>query len=475
MDCRASLAIACVLGLVACGGPRAPEHRPPQAAASVAQPPAVDTVWLDSVTRTYVARKHLVGLSVGVAQDGKVVFAKGYGLAALAGRTPVTPQTMFAIGSVTKQFTCASALLLAESGRISMRDPVSKYFPNLTRAKDITLLDLGNHVSGYRDYYPLDFVDREMEKATTADSVIAEYATKPLDFEPGTRWSYSNTGFMILGRTVEKVSGVPFGTFLEQHILAPLGMQHTRYDPESGPGMALGYTSFALGAPVPVAREGRGWDGMAGALWSTPTDLLVWDLALIGGKVLSPESYATLTTPRRLADGRSTGYGCGDGVNDRGDAIVLSHGGAVSGFSALNMVVPATRSAVVLLTNADFGSLGELGRTILAKLTPRVNVPTIQGLPALDAARAFLERFRRGEVDRSTLGDDFNAYVTPERLASARRTMAGTIGGLQVTGTAERGGMEVASLRFTVGKKDAAALMYRTPDGKIQEFLVYEP
>ncbi len=476
MNTRLGITTLCagLLTLSACGQPQ-PEQRAAQAAPNAPLPAPVSAAWLDSLARSYVARKHLVGLSVGVAQDGKVVLAQGYGFASLADRAPVTPQTMFAIGSVTKQFTCSAALLLVESGRISMRDPVSKYFPSLTRAKDITLLDLGNHVSGYRDYYPLDYVDREMEKATTADSVIAEYATKPLDFEPGTRWSYSNTGFMILGRVVEKVSGVPFGTFLDQHIFTPLGMRHTKYDPESGPGMASGYTTFALSGPVPVAREGRGWDGMAGAIWSTPGDLLAWDLALVGGKVLSPESYATLTTARRLADGRSSGYGCGESVNDRGDAIVLSHGGAVSGFSALNMVVPATRSAVVLLTNADFGSLAELARGILAKLTPRVNVPTIQGQPAREAARAFLARVRRGEVDRSTLGDDFNAYLTPERLAGARRTMAGSIGGLTVTGTAERGGMEVANLKFTVGKKEAAALMYRTPDGKIQEFLVFEP
>jgi D-alanyl-D-alanine carboxypeptidase len=468
-----------LVALTACGGPGGSGGAQVGAAASAPaalQPPPVSVEWLDSLARGYVAQKHLVGLSVGVAQNDSMIFARGYGFVSLADHSPVTPWTKFAIGSVTKQFTCAAVLLLQESGRISMQDPVSKFFPRLTRAKDITLLDLGNQVSGYRDYYPLDFVDREMEQPTTADSVIAEYATRPLDFEPGTRWSYSNTNFLILGRVVEKVSGVPFGTFLQQHILDPVGMRLTSYDPApGGPAMASGYTSFALGAPTFAAPEGAGWAGMAGALWSTTGDLLKWDLALVDGKVLSPDSYHTLTTPRRLADGRSTGYGCGDGVSDRGDAVVLTHGGAVSGFTAQNSVIPATRSAVVLLSNQDFGSLGELNRAILARLMPRANLPVIHGASAPVTAAAFLTQLQKGQVDRAFLGDDFSAYLTPERLAEARRTLAGRVSEVRVVGTAERGGMEVAELRFKTGARAAAALMYRTPDGKIQEFLIYQP
>jgi len=473
------LALCCsALALAACGraGETGQSLAEARAKESVPQPPPVNVAWLDSLAKGYVAQKHLVGLSVGVAQDGKIVFARGYGFASLTDHSAVTPWTKFAIGSVTKQFTCAAVLQLQESGRISMSDPVSKYFPKLTEAREVTLLDLGNHVSGYRDYYPLDFVDREMEQPATADSVIAEYATRPLDFQPGTRWSYSNTNFLILGRVVEKVSGVSFGTFLDQHIFTPLNMRATLYDPApGGPGMASGYTSFALGAPAFTAPEGPGWAGMAGALWSTPSDLLTWDLALVDGKVLSPASYRILTTPRRLADGRSTGYGCGDGVSDRGETVLLTHGGAVSGFTAQNTVIPATRSAVVLLTNADFGSLGELNRAIIVKLIPHVSVPAIRGAPALPTAAAFLSQLQKGQVDRAALGDDFNAYLTPERLAGARKSLAGRIADVQVVSTAERGGMEVAEVRFKVGARAAAALMYRTLDGKIQEFLIYQP
>ena len=192
------------------------------AAARTCSAQAVNAAQLDSIIRRAVADKHLVGLSVGVMQDGKIVLAKGYGVKTLGTTDSVTPRTMFAIGSVTKQFTCSALMILAEEKKLSLTDPVAKYFPKLTRAKDITLLDLGGHLSGYRDYYPLDFVDNEMQKPATADAIIDEYATRPLDFEPRSRYSYSNTGFLILGRVIEKASGQPFGEFITKRLFTPL-------------------------------------------------------------------------------------------------------------------------------------------------------------------------------------------------------------------------------------------------------------
>src|SRR5262249_49479461 len=182
-------------------------------------------------------------------------------------------------------------MILADEKKLSLNDPVSKYFPSLTRAKDIALLDLGGHLSGYRDYYPLDFVDREMQKAQPADAIIDEYATRPLDFEPRSRYSYSNTGFLILGRVVEKVSGKPYREFLTERILGPLTLTRTAFDPAAGADMAKGYTSFGLAEPIPAEPEAAGWAGAAGAIWSTPTDLLTWDLALIDHKLISENSY----------------------------------------------------------------------------------------------------------------------------------------------------------------------------------------
>ena len=365
--------------------------------------------------------------------------------------------------------------MLQERKRLSLHDPVAKYFPSLTRAKDITLLDLGGHLSGYRDYYPLDYVDREMAIDQPADTIIARYATRPLDFEPRSHYSYSNTGYLILGRVIEKVSGEPFGSYLTTHIFTPLELSNTQYEPApNGPNLAHGYTSFGLSDPIPAVPEAKGWAGAAGAIWSTPTDLLTWDLSLLNHRLISPASYAVLTTPQRLTDGRTSGYGCGEGINDRGNAVTFSHGGAVSGFVAQNTVIPRTKSALVLLSNSDFSPVGALNQELLAKLMPPSgDVPTIRGLSALEAATKFLTELAQGRVDRSTISADFDAYLTSDKIATAQRSLnaLGPISNIRVTALRERGGMEVASVQFTVGSTAAQGLMYRTPDGKLEEFL----
>lgn len=459
----------------ACAGPAAtPEPSAPSKPVRVDVPP-LDVSALDTMIQRVVTEKHLVGLSVGVMQNGKVVLAKGYGQRSLSPAEPVTPTTMFPVGSVTKEFTCTAALLLEEDGALSMRDKVAKYIPTATRANDITLLDLGQHVTGYRDYYPLDFVDREMQKDESADTIIGRYATRPLDFEPGTRWSYSNTNFLMLGKAIEIAAKQSIDQVLAERIFRKVGMTRTAYDPPAtDTGIARGYTQYALGAPTPARPEAKGWTGAAGAIVSTPTDLLAWDLALIDGTLIKPSSYAKLRTPRILADGRSTGYGCGLDAELTGDAVVLSHGGAVAGFVAQNLFVPTTRSGLVLLSNADFGAYSEIINTVMPKLVPHLTVPTIAGLPALDAAKAFLASVESGAVDRTTLGDDFNALLTPEHLATDRTTLAaiGKISDIHVTRTVERGGMEVAVIDYKVGTTNARSLMYRSPDGKIQQFLI---
>ena len=437
--------------------------------------PPINIAEIDSLIQHVVTDKHLVGLSVGVLQNGEVVLAKGYGVRRLEPGEPVTTATMFPVGSVTKQFTCSAALLLQQDGKLSMTDHVSKYVSGATRGNDITLLDIGQHVSGYHDYYPLDFVVREMQKAESADTIIARYATRPLDFDPGTRWSYSNTNFLILGKAIEAASGLPIGTVLDERIFKPLGMTRTAYDPPAtDTGMSRGYTTYALAKPTLALPEAKGWTGAAGAIYSTPTDLLKWDLALMDGKILSPSSYATLTSARTLADGRSTAYGCGIRVQVTGNAVVLSHGGAVAGSVAQNILIPSTRSAIAVVANADFASTNEITSALLAKLTPQVDVPKVAGLSALDAAKAFLASLEQGKVDRNTLGDDFNALLTDKRIADDRASLAavGRISDVHVVRTVERGGMEVAAVQFKVGTTPAGSSMYRTADGKIQQFLI---
>ncbi len=473
MHCGCRFLIVLSLLITASIG-RAQDSKPPEA------PSTFDLSAIDAYVAGQVRAKSYPGLALAIVRDGKVVLAKGYGQRSLESEDRVVPDTLFAIGSVTKQFTCACILLLAEDGKLNVEDRVAKYYPNLTRAQDITLYDLMTHTSGYPDYYPLDFVDRRMRKPIDLDRLLAEYAGGKLDFEPGTRWSYSNTGYLLLGRVVEKVSKEPMSQFLRRRILEPLGMEHSVFDPgEEVAGMARGYTSFALGPSEPAPREAEGWLHAAGGLWSSVSDLARWDLALMEGKVLKPESYRLLTTRRKLQSGKTKDYGCGMGVIDRDGETILTHSGAVSGFLAFNSLVPRTKSAVILLTNSEHLDPASLHRTILTLLlkdqTDREapEVPKVRGPSAKDVALDFFHLMQTGKVDRSKLGEEFSIYLSDERLRSAapRLKALGEPDRIEVERTAERGGMEVTALRFTFKNTVLKASLYRTPDGKIQQLL----
>jgi len=446
-----------------------------------------------------LAARGLVGLSVALVRDGRTVLAEGFGVRSLRTGASVDAETMFAIGSITKQFTAACILLLAEDGKLAVTDRVSKYYPGLTRAGEITLLDLMNHVSGYPDYYPLDFVERPMARAIASDEVIRIFGTKPLDFEPGARYSYSNTGYLILGRVVEKAGGEPFGDFLKRRILDPLGLTRTAYEPDpESPDCAKGHMSFWLGAPEAVPLEGRGWVAAAGALFSTPSDLAAWDLALIGGRVLKPASFELMTSPRRLNDGTLSNYGCGLAVGERAGVAFLSHSGAVNGFHALNIVVPSTRSAAVLFSNLSSYSdtnavFSELTALVLPKPAatpagapspkgpdkprppaPKPGVPAIAGPPVEEQVLAFFRALQRGEVDRAALGAEFDFFLEERLIAPAAERLRafGEPAGAVVESIGERGGMEVSTTRLEFPSGALKVLMYRTPDGKIQQLFI---
>jgi CubicO group peptidase (beta-lactamase class C family) len=443
-------------------------------------PKTFDLKAIDAYVAGQVKEKGYVGLSVAILRDGKLAFAKGYGKRCLEPAADVETDTPFAIGSITKQFACACILLLAEGGKLSVHDPVAKYYPALTRARDITLHDLMTHVSGYPDYYPLDFVDRRMLAPVALDKLIGDYAGGKLDFEPRSRWSYSNTGYMILGRVVEKVSGEPFGKFLHRRILGPLKMEHSFFEPGTDvPGLARGYTSFALGPPEPAMTESAGWIYAAGGLYASAPDLARWDLALADGKILKAESLKLMMTPVALTCGKTQEYGCGLQIARREGELVLAHSGAVSGFLAFNAVVPRTRSAVVVLANSEHVSPRALHNTLLNLLLKDQadregpSVPKVEGPPPDKVAVDFLHQMQAGKVDRDKLGEEFSHFLNDKRLtaATARLKELGEPEKVEVVNMSERGGMEVARVRLTFKKTTVLGVLFRTPDGKIQQLL----
>ncbi len=464
------------IGLAVLASLAASSLAPAQSSGPVELPSRFEVGAVDAYVSDVVQRKGLTGLSLAIVRDGKVVLAKGYGKRSLETGALVEPETPFAAGSVTKQFACACILLLFEDGKLSLLDKVSKYFPELTRAGDITLWQLMTHTSGYADYYPLDFVDRRLSKPIAVDSAIKEYAGGKLDFEPGTRWSYSNTGYLILGRVVEKVSGEPFGEFLRKRILKPVGMEHSSFEPTGAdPNRASGYLPFALGSPEPATPEANGWLYAAGGLWASAPDLARWDIALMDGKVLNLMSVAVMSSPVTLLDGRIKEYGCGLSIRHEGGFPVLSHGGAVSGFRATNILVPSMKSAVVVLINDEQSdpAIAQAIISLMIKDKTPVDLPKIAGPTAKEAALDFFHQIRDGELDRSRLGEEFSVYLTDERVKSAslRLKKLGEPTKVEVLGTSERGGMEVASIRLTFKSAVLKGLLYRSTDGKIQQLL----
>ncbi len=451
-----------------------------QASEGAGPPTAFDLAAIDAYVARQVRDQGYAGLALTIMREGKVVFARGYGKRSLSPEAMVEPETSFAVGSVTKQFTCACVLLLAEEGKLSIDDKVAKYEPSLTRAGDITLYDLMTHLSGYPDFYPLDFVDRRLVKPIQTEAMLREYAGARLDFEPGARWSYSNTGYMVLGDVVAKVSGKPFGQFLEERVLGPLGMTRSAFEP--GPkfkGQTIGYTSFALGPLEPAEPEAAGWLYAAGGLWASAPDLARWDLALMEGRILKPQSYRVMTTPRNLTSGETTGYGCGLNVRRIDGETVLIHGGAVSGF----LSVPRTRSAVVLLTNTEHLAADRLHSTILRlvlddqKKQGTPHVPKVKGPTPGDAALAFFHEMQAGQVDRARLGEEFAVFLTDDRVrkAAPRLKALGEPEKVEVLAVSERGGMEVASIHLKFKGAELGGLLYRSPDGKIQQLLFRKP
>ena len=452
-----------------------------------AQSSPIDERVVDSIVNSAMQRQRLVGVSVAMMRGGRLELAKTYGSASLQPNVAVDTGTRFSIGSVTKEFVAALALLMQEEGRLNVHDTLSKWYPKLTRSREITLIDLINHVSGYRDYYPLDYVDREMGRPTTAESIMRKYAMMPLDFDPGTRWSYSNTGYTILGAVLERIGGKPLGTMLEEKIFRPLGMQQTLFEPTNPQRAARGYVSWALGDMEIAELEGRGWIGAPGGIWSTASDIARWDLALMRPGFLTPASRDILFGERMLRNGIPTGYAGGLSVSQGGGRTTYSHGGATSGFSATNVFIPADTAAVVILSNTD----QNVSSDVLSRLVspPRVSAapaparrsqeamkpPTPHGLAALAASAAFFGALQRGQVDKSKLSGDYNAFLTPTRLATAAKTLAplGDVTNAELLGVNERGGMQVATVRLIVGGRAVTTLMYRRPDGVMEQYLLW--
>ncbi len=429
---------------------------------------------VDSVANAVLKATGVPSASVAVVREGRLAYAHAYGSAHLEPPAAATTDMRYAIGSISKQFTAATVLLLQQQGKLSLDDPVSRWYPGLTRAKDVTLREILSHTSGYQDFWPQDYVPPMMNRDIEPDSILARWAGKPLDFEPGTRWQYSNTNFVLAARIVEKVTGEPFFRFLSEHVLQPLNMSSAvNFDAKKlTTGAPTGYMRYGLGPLRQAPDEGSGWMFGAGELAMTPSDLARWDIAMIHESLLDPASYEAMETEVLLKNGVGTGYGLGVDVGMQAGHRLISHSGEVSGFTAYNLVFPDDSDAVIVLTNQDAApAAGAIARGVSALLFATVDAESAQHTAR---ALAIFRGLQNGTLDRSLFTADANAYFSEQALSDFQSSL-GPLGeptSFVMTGQSSRGGMVERSYVATFPHQQLRVWTYAMPDGKLEQYQV---
>jgi CubicO group peptidase (beta-lactamase class C family) len=430
---------------------------------------------IDRAAQQVLDQTGVPSASVAVVQHGKLVYTHAYGYARLATATtpaiPATPEMRYSIGSISKQFTAAAILLLQEEGKLSLDDPLDKFVTGLTRGNEVTIRQILSHTSGYQDYWPEDYVMTPMLSPESSQQILDTWAKKPLDFEPGTEWQYSNTNFVIAGRIVENITGHPLMDFLTTRIFRPLGMTSVWNSDETQltQADATAYYRHALG-PLRVApKEGRGWMFAAGELAMTAHDLALWDESLIAQSILKPASYKQMFTEVKLKDGKGTHYGLGVEVIDRDGHRSIEHSGEVSGFVSDNEVLVDDGVAVAVLTNQD----AVVAASTIAHLVAPVALAT-PAAPAELQALALYRSLQQGSIDRTLLAPNLSDYFTPEALADFRDSLAPLGEPLTFHQAREdlRGGMTFRVFQIVYPGKHLTLTTYTYPDGKLEQYLI---
>ena len=301
---------------------------------------------VDDHVRAEMARSKVPSLSLAVIRDGQLVKVQGYGLADVERQVPATPDTVYKIGSVSKQFIATGIMVLVQDGQLSLEDPVSKHLQGTPASwSRITVRHLLTHTSGIVREGP-GFDPFKIQ--SDADVVTSAYPL-PLRFEPGTKWEYCNTGYFALAEIIRKVSGTPWSEYLHAKVFQPSGMTSTRPTSARDPMRAVGYAgkdNRDVAPDWPAVRP-------SGAFLSTVRDLVKWDRVLATTQILNDESRRQMWTPVRLNDGSSHPYGFGFELGTRAGRPHVGHGGSLPGFRAIYARFPEDRLTVIVLTNGD--------------------------------------------------------------------------------------------------------------------------
>jgi len=377
---------------------------------------------VDEFLESYMQRHQIPGISMAICRDGQVVRATGYGLANVELDVATKPGTVFQSGSVGKQFTSMAVMMLVDEGRLGLDDPISKYFPGAPATwQGITVRHLLTHTSGIKDWEGKTDID--YRKDYTEDELVQVAMKLPPDFAPGTQWSYSNTGYVLLGILVRKVSGKFYGDFLAERVFTPLGMESTRVISESDivKNRAAGYT-LENGK-----LQNQEWVSPSlnttadGSLYTTTLDLAKWDAALWSRRFLRPESYEAMWSPVELRDGTSFPYGFAWSFDVQRLEPVIQHSGSWQGFKTAIVRYPGPKLTVIVLANLAQAEPMRLATAVAGLVEPALAWPDVRtAIVDPDPVRtmrlrAVLQAWAKGEP-------------SPGMARGLRSTNAGTAG-----------------------------------------------
>lgn len=435
-----------------------------------------ETAQVERLVTTTLAQTGTPSASIAIVRGGKLVFARAYGKQSETRATPVDTAP-YQIASVSKQFTAAAILLLENEGKLRLDDTVATYIPGITGGETITIRQLLSHTSGLRDYWPQDYSFAAMATPVTPRQIVDRWATKPLDFAPGTQWQYSNTGYVVAGMIVEKAAGQPLLAYLDARIFRPLGIVAIDQDLALGSAFPQGYGRAALGPVRPVVPPAQGWLFAAGELSMSAADLAKWNIARLDRSILPAEAWEAQETAVKLTDGSGTGYGLGVTSGNAAGRRFVEHSGEAVGFLTENVVYPQDRVAITVLTNTWSSD----AFTTIARGIGEIVLPPA----AIDAAdeattrrvETLFAQLVRGAPDRALLTDNASYYFTPRTIADFRASLAplGTPIGFALTGKARpRGGFVGRSYRVTYPRRALLISTFAEPgaNGRIEQFLI---
>jgi CubicO group peptidase (beta-lactamase class C family) len=431
---------------------------------------------IEKIVRQELKSTGTPSASIAIVIDDKIVYTEAFGQAALVPNRLARPEMRYAIASVSKEFLGAAMVMLEEEGRLSLDDKVTKYIPEAGPAGAATIRQLLSHTAGIRDYWPQDYVFADMLKPITHDAILNRWARQPLDFEPGSKWQYSNTGYVMAGVIFEKVAKESLFDYLQRKVFTPLKMASV-IDADAGPmggDDAVGYTSKGLGPMEAAPILGPGWLFAAGELAMTAEDLAKWDISLMDQSLLSKTGYKSLERDTLLNNGAGTRYALGIGVTVKNERRILSHGGEASGYLTSNVIYPDNHFAVVVITNTDSTRSED---TISAKLQELILSKVSQESEMKKAsAQHMFNQFAHNKIDRALFSENFNAYFTDAALKATAQNLSkcGPVKKFTQKSASTRGGMDTRVYEVETAKK-TFIVVTRTLNNNLVEQYTFAP